>query len=143
MSHWVATLLLRSACTTALLAVACSPGSGHAERVDVPLHVAVSLVKPATWDCHANRCRLHVKAVIANDGDEHVWAMYCRAVGVDADGAVVTSGVLPTGPAGFAVDSGHSTTDFTTLPVSMRQARDVNSLSGTCRAYVWHGLVPI
>jgi hypothetical protein len=147
MSHRVASPLVRPALVgAAFVLVACSGSylSGHAERVDVPVRVSVSLTEPPTSDCHAHGCALHVKAVITNQGEQHVWAMFCQVVAHDADGAALARLPLSGPPAGFGVDPGRSTTDVGVVgPISKRRAPDVNGLSGACRAYVWHGQVPI
>jgi hypothetical protein len=88
--------------------------------------------------------------VVADDGDEDVWAMNCRVSGTGASGRPVFGGgaahgpiVLGIQPAGIAADAGRSVTDFATIgPVNERQAAAVRTLWGTCDAYVWHGQVP-
>jgi hypothetical protein len=57
--------LSSAALVVAMVIAGCSAGGGHAERVDVPLRLGVTMTKRSTSDCHQGRCRLHVKAVVA------------------------------------------------------------------------------
>jgi hypothetical protein len=142
-----ATRTIAPALVAVLLAAGCVPnGSGQAEPVDVPLSVTTTLAKPPTADCRSDKatCMIHLRAVIRNNGQEDVWAMFCEVVGKDADGDIVLRGHLNTAPAGIAVDAGRSTTDFATIgPIRERRAAALRSLAGKCDAYVWHGQVPI
>lgn len=120
-------------------------GASHAERIDVPLSVKVSLGATAAQDCH-KRCIVSYHAVITNEGSETIFARDGIVRGLDANGTVVVQT-----PVAFGVSAGAEVTpdqpyvgDGTVLTDVSRDARArIVSLGAACSAHRWVGEPPI
>ncbi len=128
-------------------ATSCSmPGSGSAERVNVPLSVTLTLTKPATSDCNAKRCTIHYRAVVTDEGSQAVYGRDCVVRALDPTGRSILQTPVALGfPAGAYTEPGSpfQENEVLPLPIPRPQAARVSTLSGSCLAFIWHGTTPI
>jgi hypothetical protein len=124
----------------------CGGAGGHAERVDVPLSVTVTLAQKARSDCHQSGCLIHYRAVVIDQGSQPVYARDCVISGLDSVGRVIFQTPVSLGfPAGGYTAPGSPFHEAGSLPksISQRDALELSKLSASCSAYVWHGTPPI
>jgi hypothetical protein len=130
-----------------LAGCAANGGAGHAERVDVPLKVAVSLTHTAKEHCPQANCRLTFRAVITDEGADPAYAMNCVVRALDPNGGVLLqdSHSFPLSPAGAYVAPGqpYSAKGWLQERISPKDRLRIASLDGSCLAYMWHGNPPI
>ncbi len=130
-----------------LAGCAANGGAGHAERVDVPLKVAVSLTHTAKEHCLQANCRLTFHAVITGEGADPAYAMDCVVRALDPNGDVVLpdSHSFPLSPEGAYVAPAQPYAAKGWLParLSRKDRSRIASLDGSCLAYDWHGNPPI
>jgi len=133
--------------TIAALPIACTlSGSGHAERVDVPISIEMTIVGKPDGACHGAHCNVHYRMTVIDQGTQGVNLLDCTAAGLDADGAQLFETGFSTGaPAGGYTAPGQPYRGSGTLPVNIspKRAASLASLSATCGTFVWHGQAPI
>ncbi len=120
-------------------------GTSHAERIDVPLSVKMSLGATLAEDCH-KRCIISYHAVITNEGSPTAFARDCVARGLDANGIVVIQTPVGLGfPAGAEVtpDQPYESDGTMLTDVSWEARARIVSLDASCSAYRWMGEPPI
>lgn len=129
------------------LAIGCSlgPGTSHAERIDVPLSVMMTLGGTVETDCH-ERCTISYRVIVTDEGTEDAYARDCVARALDADGAEALRAPVAIGfPAGGFVQPGapfeQQGTILVHVPIEVRAS--ITQLDAACLAYRWDGPPPI
>jgi len=123
-------------------------GSSYAERVDVPLSVRMMVTRTPKVDCAKNHCAISYALRISQGGTTPVYALDCQFRAVDLHGNTVIQGPFGFAPSGDYVGPGtplksKGSLDAGSRPLSPEERGRVNSLQGTCAAYVWHGSPPV
>ena len=140
------TLSLVAAVVFGLTLPGCHPGSGYAERVDVPLSVSIRRVGEPITTCGPLVCHIGYAVVISDEGDRAVVARDCVVRGLGRDRhqvfeAIFGSGIGP----GAETEPGkpYRARGTFSAKVTKEEMARVRSLEGTCLAYIWHGTIPI